>query len=63
VQYVPNKLGKELFAVGSNGISFSNDGGQSWKKVSKEGYYTIRFVNKNFAWLAGNNKIGKMTLN
>lgn len=62
VQYVPDTQGKEVFAVGSTGISFSNDGGHTWKKVSEEGYYTIRFVNKNFAWLAGNNKIGKMIL-
>ena len=63
VQYVPNTQGKELFAVGSTGISFSNDSGHSWENVSDEGYYTIRFVNENFAWLAGNNKIGKMILN
>ena len=62
VQYVPNTKGNELFAVGSTGVSFSNDGGQSWKKVTDEGYYTIRFVNENFAWLAGKNKIGKMIL-
>jgi len=62
VQYVPNTHGNELFSVGSNGISFSNDKGQSWKEVSKEGYYTIRFVNENFAWLAGKNKIGKMII-
>ena len=62
VQYVPETNGKELFAVGSTGISFSNDGGHSWKKVSNEAYYTIRFVNKNIAWLAGNKKIGKMIL-
>ncbi len=63
VQYVPDTNGKEIFAVGSTGISFSNDGGHTWKKVSNEAYYTIRFVNKNIAWLAGNNKIGKMILN
>ena len=63
VQYVPDTQGKEVFAVGSTGISFSNDGGHSWKKVSNEAYYTIRFVNKNVAWLAGNKKIGKMVLN
>ncbi len=63
VQYVPNTNGKELFAVGTTGISFSNDGGNSWKKVSDSAFYTIRFVNKNFAWLAGDQKIGKMLLN
>jgi len=63
VQYVPNTNGKELFAVGTTGVSFSNDSGNSWRKVSDSAYYTIRFVNKNFAWLAGNQKIGKMVLN
>ncbi len=62
VQYVPDTDGKELFAVGLTGVSFSNDGGNSWKKVNDSAYYTIKFVNKNFAWLAGNQKIGKMIL-
>lgn len=62
VQYVPDTNGKELFAVGTTGISFSNDSGNSWKKVSDSAYYTIRFVNKNLAWLAGDQKICKMTL-
>lgn len=62
VQYVPDTDGKEIFSTSTEGISYSNDGGASWKKVSDEGYYTIRFVNKNFAWLSGNNKIGKMSL-
>lgn len=62
VRYVPETNGKELFAVGSTGISYSNNGGHTWKKVSDQGYYTIRFVNRNVAWLAGNNKIGKLIL-
>ena len=62
VRYVPETNGKELFAVGSTGISYSNNGGLNWKKVSDQGYYTIRFVNRNMAWLAGNNKIGKLIL-
>ncbi len=62
VQYVPNTNGKEVFAVGKTGISFSNDGGKNWKEVSKEAYYTIQFVDKNVAWLAGNKKIGKLIL-
>ena len=32
------------------------------KRISKEGYYAIQFVNKNTAWLSGNNKIGKLVL-
>jgi len=63
VQYIPNTNGKELIAVGSTGVSFSNDGGNSWTEVSTEkDYYTIQFVNENIAWLAGNNKIGKLIL-
>lgn len=62
IQYVPETNGKELFAVGTTGISFSNDAGKTWKKVSDDSYYTIKFVNKNLAWLAGRNKIGKLIL-
>jgi len=62
VQYVPNTQGKEVFAVGKTGISFSNDSGNSWKNVSKESYYAIQFVDKNTAWLSGNEKIGKLIL-
>ena len=62
VQYVPNTNGKEVFAVGKTGISFSNDGGNTWNEVSKEGYYAIDFVDKNTAWLSGNEKIGKLVL-
>ncbi|CAL2101069.1 Oxidoreductase [Tenacibaculum sp. 190130A14a] len=62
VQYVPDTNGKEIFAVGKTGISFSNDGGLTWKDVSKEGYYSIQFVNKNIAWLSGHEKIGKLII-
>ncbi|WP_299049187.1 oxidoreductase [uncultured Polaribacter sp.] len=62
VQYVPNTDGQEIFAVGKTGVSFSNDAGKTWKEVATDGYYTIQFVDKNTAWLAGNEKIGKMVL-
>ncbi|PQJ81707.1 oxidoreductase [Polaribacter glomeratus] len=62
VQYVPNTNGQEVFAVGKTGISFSNDSGNTWKDVSKESYYTIKFVDKNTAWLSGDQKIGKLVL-
>jgi photosystem II stability/assembly factor-like uncharacterized protein len=62
IQYVPNTAGKELFAVGKTGISFSNDAGITWKEVSKESYYAIQFVDKNTAWLSGPSKIGKLEL-
>lgn len=62
VQYVPNTFGKEVFAVGKTGVSFSNDGGNTWTDVSKESYYAIQFVDKNTAWLSGHQKIGKLEL-
>lgn len=62
VQYVPNTNGKEIFAVGKTGISYSNNGGLNWKEVNKSSYYSIQFVDRNTAWLSGNNKIGKLII-
>lgn len=62
VQYVPNTNGLEIFAVGKTGVSFSNDGGKTWKQVSEDSYYSIQFVDKNTAWLSGNEKIGKLEI-
>ena len=62
VQYVPNTNGLEVFTVGKTGVSYSNDGGISWKEVSKDGYYAIQFADRNTAWLSGNNKLGKLVL-
>lgn len=62
VQYVPNTEGKEVFAVGKTGISYSKDGGKSWSNVSEEAFYTIQFVNRTTAWLSGNGKLGKLVL-
>jgi len=62
VQYVPNTQGKELFAVSTNGIFYSANSGENWKKLSDESFYSIRLANKNTAWLSGNEIIAKMTL-
>ena len=63
VQYVPNTIGKEVFAVSTNGIFYSKDSGRNWKKVSEEGFYTIRFSSSTMAWLSGNEVIAKMVIN
>ncbi|NCO62608.1 MAG: oxidoreductase [Flavobacteriales bacterium] len=60
VQYIPNRTGKELITVGFKGIDFSNDGGYSWKHLSNEGFYTIRFLNDSIAYAAGNGRISKL---
>lgn len=62
VQYVPGTEGKEVFAVGKTGVSYSKDGGHTWKDVSEDAYYNIQFVNRNTAWLSGNKKLGKLSL-
>lgn len=63
VQYVPNSEGKELFAVSTNGIFYSSNSGKNWQKVSEEGFYSIRIVNKKIAWLSGNKVVAKMSIN
>lgn len=60
VQYIPNGEGKELVAIGFNGIDFSNDGGYHWKHLSDEGFYTLRFLNDSVAYAAGSGRISKL---
>ena len=62
VQYVPETKGKEVFAVSTNGVFYSNNSGKNWQKVSEEGFYSIRILNKNTAWLSGEEVIAKMTI-
>ena len=61
VQYVPNKEGKELVAIGFKGIDYSHDYGNTWKHLSDEGFYTLRFLNDSVAYAAGAGRISKLT--
>ncbi|WP_111306912.1 WD40/YVTN/BNR-like repeat-containing protein [Confluentibacter sediminis] len=61
VQFIPNSEGKELVAVGFKGIDFSNDSGDSWRHLSDEPFYTIRFLNDSTAFAAGSKRISKLT--
>ena len=60
VRYVPGTEGQGIVAVGSPGISYSPDGGDSWVELSKEGFYAIEFVNDTLAFASGRNKISKL---
>lgn len=60
VRYVPNSDAKGLVAVGFTGISYSKDGGRSWKQLSKEGFYTLRFADDSTAYAAGKGRIAKL---
>lgn len=62
VRFLPNGGGKKIMAVGTTGISYSGDQGNTWQTIHEEGFYTIRFANKNLAYLAGENKIGLLKL-
>ncbi len=62
VQFVPGSRGKQLIAVGPNGITSSKDGGESWQTIHLEGFHTIRMVNSKLAYLAGDQKFGILTL-
>ena len=60
VQYVPNGNGKELVAIGMQGIDYSSDSGNTWKHLSDEGFHTIRFLNDSVAYAAGEGRISKL---
>jgi len=60
VQYIPSKAGNELVALGFKGIDYSNDGGSSWKHLSDESFYTLRFLNDSIAYAAGRGRISKL---
>lgn len=60
VQFVPNSGGEALVAVGFTGISYSFDRGESWKALSEEPFFTIRFLNDSTAFAAGSKRIAKL---
>ncbi|WP_417886813.1 WD40/YVTN/BNR-like repeat-containing protein [Zunongwangia sp.] len=60
VRYVPNGKGKEIVAAGFTGISYSKDKGETWKSLSKEGFFSIRFLNDSTAYAAGSKRIAKL---
>ena len=61
VQYVPNSNAKGLVAVGFEGIDYSKDGGATWKHLSDDGFYSLRFLNDSVAFAAGKGKLSKLT--
>lgn len=60
VQFVPNSKGKGLVAVGFTGISYSANGGESWKPMSEEPFYALRFLNDTVAYAAGKHRIARL---
>ena len=61
VQFVPNSKGNKIVSIGFEGIDVSNDGGKTWKHLSDEGFYTIRFEDEHTAYAAGKGRVSKVT--
>ena len=60
VSFVPGTKGQGIVAVGSPGISYSNDQGSTWSELSGEGFYAIEFVNDSVAFASGSMKVSKL---
>lgn len=60
VRFVPGSGGNDLVAVGYTGIVYSADQGRSWKELSGESFYTIRFVNDSVAYAGGRGRLARL---
>lgn len=62
ILFIPDTQGRELLAVGTPGIWWSNNQGASWKKISDDGYYTVAMKDSNSGMLMGYNKMAQFEL-
>ena len=63
VQFVPNKAGKELVALGFEGIDYSSNFGETWQHLSDDSFYTLRFLNDSIAYAAGKGSVARLKFN
>ena len=63
IVFIPETEGKEILAVGPQGIWWSGTQGNSWKKLSDKGFYTVKMINNKEGFLAGRSKVSKFILN
>lgn len=61
VKFVPNSKAKEIVSVGTTGVSYSHDSGQTWIKLSEEELHSLVFVNDFTAFASGKGGIFKLT--
>ena len=50
-----------MVTIGFKGIDYSKDSGESWRHLSDEGFYSVRFLNDSVAYAAGIGRIAKLT--
>ncbi len=62
VQYVPKSKGQKIMAVSTEGMFLSIDGASTWKKIEEKGYYSLKFINEETAWLSTHEEIVKIKL-
>ena len=62
VQFIPKGKGKRIMAVSTEGMYLSNDMAQTWIKIEEKGYYSLRFINEETAWLSTHEEIVKIKL-
>lgn len=63
VKIRPHSKGKDIIAVGSKNIEFSNDYGKTWKTISDEkSLFVCEWIDENTVVLAGKDKISVMRL-
>lgn len=60
IQFVPGTEGQGIVAIGFTGIAYSSNQGNSWKQLSDESFFTLRFQNDTVAYAAGRNRIAKL---
>jgi len=63
IQYRPGGAGKQIMAVSSEGIYYTQDEGTSWIKVEDLGFYSLRFIDEYHAWLSTHEEIVKIKVN
>lgn len=62
IQFVPQSNGRQMVSVGTSGLYYSADFGNTWKQLSADKtLYTLRFLDSSTAFAAGKDKIIKIT--
>ena len=60
VKFIPETKGSGIVAIGFEGIDYSADQGNTWRHLSDEEFFTIKFVNDSTAYAAGNNRVAML---
>lgn len=63
VQFVPKSRGKAIVEMGANGVFYSMDSGNSWKKIAEDkDFIAFRFIDSKTIIASGKNRIVRMQL-